>query len=296
MAAQLSLAARALLATMAVSCLGLTASQEAESFSSTSPEPVTIQSTTTATTPGPGFCGGCPTNDSPCKADLPDGSVLCLGYIDVAATICPSGLTRCADAIDLVQCGTCDHGVGPCKNDVSGLCLDFVPGTRDCPPTFRTCENETTQPPMVINTACSSHICQHGTAGNCYQPDTGICLPYKYASGECYPNTQACGGGTPCQQCNFQTDGPCKHPSTGFCSGFVPGTVECQAPLTTCSVTDMPTPSPSPPPTDMPTVALTECADCTEGSGTCKAVFGPETVICYPHNADRSCPPATSPC
>lgn len=243
--------------------------------SSTSPEPVT---TTPETTLPAGFCEGCAEGTAgPCKVD---GGDLCLGFINPLTQMCAPNMTRCATS----QC-PCRFGTGPCINDDSELCLPYIADSISCPDSFHECFDVET--PGV--TSCSPNICMYDTSGDCYQPDSGLCLPFMVeTTQECYPNTLPCGGGIPCLQCNFGTQGPCRHPDSGFCAPFVPGTLQCQTPLQTCSLTSAPSVAPSNLPTMLPTI--TECINCDQGAGQCRTDFGEgQPVLCYPTANSGDC-------
>lgn len=266
-------------------------------FSSTSPEPVTLPPTESTPTPDPEMCQDCDFESSgPCTTALfEDGQKLCTPYQNAALKKCPANTFPCSD--------------------------------------FPVTESPTS-PPMIDPEFCVTHggpdgaLCQYDSTGSCYQPETGLCLPYEpaYAGGRCYPNTIDCApplpdysckgcltglNGGPCMSVSFRricfpyidgsqdgpgeclepelmncyqeqcricvglSNGPCVEPNTGLCLPYDdPSTKTCTPGFVSCRR------------------GYTECPDCANAAPGvvlgCRSKF--DSATCAESNIDGDCP------
>lgn len=123
-----------------------------------------------------------------------------------------------------IPCGTASED-GPCRDDVTLACVDFLPGSRQCPAGSTACRPAE---------ACDVGTCARGSVGECFHSDSGSCGRFLPGTRVCPALWTACAATPSCVACSHFTSGPCQHNVDDSCLGFIPSTRVCPSGSTAC--------------------------------------------------------------
>lgn len=219
---------------------------------------------------------GCPETNAP---TTPSPTAMPTRPFMSTSTFEPFTMPAVGDAKD---CDNCNFNTsGPCVNTQAAQFRICTPmsnfnGFLQCLPTQSTCiVPQTTKFTSTLQTCTKLDVhCSFNSTGFCFQTESGLCLPFKPGTEECYANSEKCDTMTTiiptCSGCAFGSEGECQHPGTKFClrsqSGICPnGMLPCETIVLESSTAVAAT-------SLSPSVGVDNnklCTGCLQGSGGC---------------------------